>query len=70
MPWEERATNVYKSITEVAAETADRAKPGVPDPPRGRFLPLTPTRTPTERWISSLRWAPGHFPGYEFPLAL
>ena len=70
MPWEKRAANVYKSITDVAEETADRAKPGVPDPPRGLLLPLPPTGTPTERPTSSLRWAPGHFPGREFPLAL
>ena len=41
MPGEKTSTNVYNSITDVAAETANRAKPeGVPDPPLGPLPPL------------------------------
>ena len=65
LPREKRSTNVYKSTTDVAAETADRAKPeGVPDPRWGLFLPLPATCSAPQLSgpTSSLRAGPRPLP--------
>ena len=72
-PGEKTSANVYNSITDVAAETANRAKPeGVPDPPWGLFLRCPPPvlHPNWAGWPPASGQAPGLFPGGEFPLAL
>lgn len=70
---EKGGTKVYKRITDGAAETADSAKLNtVGSGPSAKPLPPAAPLHPHPNRSSDLclGWAPGHFPGGEFPRAL